>query len=160
MTPEARALLDWYDANARDLPWRAPPGAPPMDPYRVWLSEIMLQQTVVATVKPYFERFTTLWPDVEALAAAPRDVAEAVSQANSAKEHVPPSDESFGLRLVNTYLIAGHPEDADDALERLPAPTIDGDARRLLSARVALARGDLDRAEREIAELLRAYAAA
>ena len=37
MTPEARALLDWYDANARDLPWRAPPGAPPMDPYRVWL---------------------------------------------------------------------------------------------------------------------------
>lgn len=73
MTPEARALLDWYDANARDLPWRAPPGAPPMDPYRVWLSEIMLQQTVVATVKPYFERFTTLWPDVEALAAAPRE---------------------------------------------------------------------------------------
>ncbi|MEM7269543.1 MAG: A/G-specific adenine glycosylase [Pseudomonadota bacterium] len=69
----AKELLDWYDAHARALPWRAPPGTPPMDPYRVWLSEIMLQQTVVATVKPYFERFTTLWPDVESLAAAPRE---------------------------------------------------------------------------------------
>lgn len=68
-----KALLDWYDDNARDLPWRAPPGAGPPDPYRVWLSEIMLQQTVVATVKPYFERFTSLWPDVAALAAAPRE---------------------------------------------------------------------------------------
>lgn len=65
-------LLRWYDANARILPWRAPPGAPRMDPYRVWLSEIMLQQTVVATVKPYFERFTSLWPDVSSLAQAPR----------------------------------------------------------------------------------------
>ncbi|MGB0505649.1 MAG: A/G-specific adenine glycosylase [Pikeienuella sp.] len=66
-------LLRWYDLNARDLPWRAPPGTPPMDPYKVWLSEIMLQQTVVATVKPYFERFTTLWPTVDTLAAAPRE---------------------------------------------------------------------------------------
>ena len=73
MKSETSALLDWYDANARDLPWRSPPGAPRMDPYRVWLSEIMLQQTVVATVKPYFERFTTLWPTVEALARAPRE---------------------------------------------------------------------------------------
>ena len=63
-------LLKWYDANARTLPWRAPPGRPPTDPYRVWLSEIMLQQTTVATVKPYFEAFTTRWPTVEALAAA------------------------------------------------------------------------------------------
>lgn len=66
-------LLAWYDANARALPWRSPPGGPRPDPYRVWLSEIMLQQTVAATVKPYFERFTTLWPDVRALAAAPRE---------------------------------------------------------------------------------------
>lgn len=73
MTGLAARLLDWYDANARALPWRAPPGAPRTDPYRVWLSEIMLQQTVVATVKPYFERFTTRWPTVEALAAAPRE---------------------------------------------------------------------------------------
>ncbi|MFN3259853.1 MAG: A/G-specific adenine glycosylase [Pikeienuella sp.] len=70
---EAGRLLAWYDANARVLPWRAPPGAPPPDPYRVWLSEIMLQQTVAATVKPYFRRFTELWPDVRALAAAARE---------------------------------------------------------------------------------------
>ncbi|MFN4112917.1 MAG: A/G-specific adenine glycosylase [Sphingomonadaceae bacterium] len=64
-------LLGWYDRHARDLPWRAAPGAPPPDPYRVWLSEVMLQQTTVAAVKPYFERFTSRWPTVEALAAAP-----------------------------------------------------------------------------------------
>lgn len=69
-TEPARLLLGWYDRAARVLPWRSPPGAPPPDPYRVWLSEIMLQQTTVAAVKPYFERFTTRWPDVAALAAA------------------------------------------------------------------------------------------
>lgn len=63
-------LLDWYDRHARVLPWRTPPGQGPADPYRVWLSEIMLQQTTVAAVKAYFERFTTLWPTVAALAAA------------------------------------------------------------------------------------------
>ena len=64
-------LLRWYDANARVLPWRQPPGSvPPADPYRVWLSEIMLQQTTVAAVIPYFERFTARWPTVAALAAA------------------------------------------------------------------------------------------
>ncbi|QZD89999.1 A/G-specific adenine glycosylase [Qipengyuania aurantiaca] len=66
-------LLDWYDAHARDLPWRARPGEPLPDPYRVWLSEVMLQQTTVAAVKPYFEAFTTRWPTVEALAAAPEE---------------------------------------------------------------------------------------
>jgi A/G-specific adenine glycosylase len=63
-------LLAWYDANARTLPWRAPPGAPPPDPYRVWLSEIMLQQTTVATVRPRFDVFISRWPSVVALAAA------------------------------------------------------------------------------------------
>jgi len=71
------ALLDWYDRNARALPWRNPPGAPlPEDaawPYRVWLSEVMLQQTTVAAVKPYFEAFTRRWPTVDDLAAAPED---------------------------------------------------------------------------------------
>jgi A/G-specific adenine glycosylase len=76
--PFANDLLAWYDEAARVLPWRAPPnskrtGEARADPYRVWLSEIMLQQTVVATVKPYFARFTELWPSVEALAAAPRE---------------------------------------------------------------------------------------
>ncbi|MBB3953289.1 A/G-specific adenine glycosylase [Novosphingobium sediminicola] len=69
----APALLGWYDAHARALPWRAPPGANRADPYRVWLSEVMLQQTTVAAVIPYFERFTTRWTDVAALAAAPEE---------------------------------------------------------------------------------------
>lgn len=62
-------LLRWYDANARVLPWRAPPGSPAPDPYRVWLSEVMLQQTQVASVIPYFEKFTARWPDFTSLAA-------------------------------------------------------------------------------------------
>ena len=69
--PDAGALLAWYDAHARDLPWRVRKGR--ADPYRVWLSEIMLQQTTVAAVKPYYEKFLALWPDVAALAAAPVD---------------------------------------------------------------------------------------
>ena len=66
----ADLLLAWYDANARVLPWRAPPGTPPPDPYGVWLSEVMLQQTQVAAVIPYFEKFTKRWPDFMSLAAA------------------------------------------------------------------------------------------
>jgi len=74
---DAAAVLAWYDRHARDLPWRVGPadrgrGARP-DPYAVWLSEIMLQQTTVATVRSYFARFLALWPTVEALAAAPLD---------------------------------------------------------------------------------------
>ena len=66
----AHDLLAWYDRCARALPWRSPPGTPAPDPYRVWLSEVMLQQTTVAAVRPYFDRFTARWPTVEALAAA------------------------------------------------------------------------------------------
>ncbi len=65
-------LLDWYGQHARLLPWRSRPGEMP-DPYRVWLSEIMLQQTTVQAVKAYFLKFVTAWPTVEALAAAPLD---------------------------------------------------------------------------------------
>jgi A/G-specific adenine glycosylase len=63
------ALMRWYAVDKRRLPWRAEAGEA-ADPYRVWLSEIMLQQTTVAAVKPYFENFTRTWPTVEALAAA------------------------------------------------------------------------------------------
>lgn len=70
----AADLLAWYDAHGRDLPWRVRPEAAARgeraDPYRVWLSEVMLQQTTVAAVKAYYARFTTLWPDVASLAAA------------------------------------------------------------------------------------------
>ena len=63
------ALTAWYAVDKRVLPWRYTDGAAP-DPYRVWLSEIMLQQTTVAAVKPYFAAFTARWPGVAALAAA------------------------------------------------------------------------------------------
>src|SRR4051795_7826005 len=65
-------LLDWYDRHRRRLPWR-PPAGERADPYRVWLSEIMLQQTGVKTVGPYFEKFLTRWPDVAALGRASLD---------------------------------------------------------------------------------------
>jgi A/G-specific adenine glycosylase len=65
-------LLAWYDRHRRRLPWRALPGETP-DPYAVWLSEIMLQQTTVQAVKPYFETFLRRWPRVTDLAAAPQE---------------------------------------------------------------------------------------
>ncbi|MCB1463831.1 MAG: A/G-specific adenine glycosylase [Nitratireductor sp.] len=75
--PDAAALLDWYDRHARVLPWRIAPkqsrsGKRP-DPYHVWLSEVMLQQTQVATVRDYFHAFVTRWPNVRDLALAPEE---------------------------------------------------------------------------------------
>lgn len=76
-SPQAARLLAWYDRHHRDLPWRV---SPPMrargvsaDPYHVWLSEVMLQQTTVTAVKPYFAKFLRLWPTVRDLAAAPSE---------------------------------------------------------------------------------------
>ena len=66
----AERLIQHYVDNFRRLPWRSAPGSPPPDPYAVWLSEVMLQQTTVATVTPRFERFLARWPTVEALASA------------------------------------------------------------------------------------------
>ena len=71
-TPDPAELLRWYDRHRRSMPWRARPGETP-DPYRVWLSEIMLQQTTVAAVIPYYQRFLARFPDVHALAAAESD---------------------------------------------------------------------------------------
>ena len=68
----ATRLLAWYDRHRRTMPWRAPAGER-TEPYRVWLSEIMLQQTTVVTVHDYFHRFVKRWPTVGALAAAPLD---------------------------------------------------------------------------------------
>jgi A/G-specific adenine glycosylase len=67
-----KTLLTWYDKNKRILPWRAASGQP-SNPYHVWLSEIMLQQTTVAAVIPYFNKFIELWPTVEHLANAPQE---------------------------------------------------------------------------------------
>ena len=66
------ALLAWYDVHRRELPWRSKPGERP-DPYRVWLSEIMLQQTTVAAVGAYYRAFLARWPDVTRLASASQD---------------------------------------------------------------------------------------
>ena len=68
----ADRLLAWYDQNCRVLPWRAVPGET-SDPYRVWLSEVMLQQTTVAAVRPYYQKFVQAWPTVVDLASAPDD---------------------------------------------------------------------------------------
>src|SRR5215204_1261601 len=68
LPPLRRRLLAWFDRHARDLPWRRT-----RDPYRVWVSEIMLQQTQVATVIPYFERFMARFPNARALADASGD---------------------------------------------------------------------------------------
>ncbi|MDG1168393.1 MAG: A/G-specific adenine glycosylase [Sulfitobacter sp.] len=69
-----QVLLEWYDQHARQMPWRVGPAARRSglcpDPYRVWMSEIMLQQTTVATVRDYFQRFVARWPTVADLAAA------------------------------------------------------------------------------------------
>lgn len=79
MSPEQirQSLLSWYDAHARDLPWRTGPatgrGGARSDPYRVWLSEVMLQQTTVPHAAPYFLKFTARWPTVSDLAAAADD---------------------------------------------------------------------------------------
>jgi A/G-specific adenine glycosylase len=67
---QQQIVLSWYDQHRRWLPWRARPGEG-SDPYRVWLSEIMLQQTTVKTVTPYYARFLSRWPNLAALAAAP-----------------------------------------------------------------------------------------
>ncbi|WP_375458822.1 A/G-specific adenine glycosylase [uncultured Enterovirga sp.] len=69
---KAEDLLRWYDRHRRDLPWRAKLGEA-ADPYRVWLSEIMLQQTTIAAVRPYFARFLEVFPTITALAAAPSE---------------------------------------------------------------------------------------
>jgi A/G-specific adenine glycosylase len=68
--PHSATLLAWYDCHRRKLPWRVAPGEA-ADPYRVWLSEIMLQQTTVKAVAPYFAKFLARWHDVRKLAAAP-----------------------------------------------------------------------------------------
>ncbi|MEM1395850.1 MAG: A/G-specific adenine glycosylase [Pseudomonadota bacterium] len=73
----AKAVLTWYDKNARELPWRVGPldraAGVKIDPYRVWLSEIMLQQTTVATVRPRFDEFLSKWPTVTDLANTPQE---------------------------------------------------------------------------------------
>ena len=67
----SKCSLSWYDKNARVMPWRLPPNSKQEpNPYFIWLSEIMLQQTTVATVSYYFSKFTTKWPNITELSNA------------------------------------------------------------------------------------------
>ncbi|MBZ6075976.1 A/G-specific adenine glycosylase [Microvirga puerhi] len=154
LTPASRAtkpdpadLLTWYDRHRRDLPWRAKPGEP-VDPYRVWLSEIMLQQTTVAAVQPFYRRFLERFPTVSALAEAP---VEAVMQAwaglgyySRARNlhacakaivekhggHFPATEaELLTLKGIGAYTAAAVAAIAFDQ----PAAAVDGNVERVLS---------------------------
>ena len=145
-------LLVWYDRHRRRLPWRAMPGER-ADPYRVWLSEIMLQQTTVQAVKPYFERFLTRFPDVESLADAPQDAVMQVwaglgyySRARNlhacaqvvARDHGGcfPADETAlrALPGIGAYTAAAIAAIAFD----IPAAAVDGNVERVVSRLIAL----------------------
>jgi A/G-specific adenine glycosylase len=163
----ATRLLAWYDAHHRDLPWRTAPvelarGVRPQ-PYHVWLSEIMLQQTTVEAVKPYFSGFLAKWPDVQSLAAAPvEDIMRAwaglgyYSRARNLKACAnlvatlpggfPDTEE--GLRAlpgIGTYTAAAI---AAIAFDR-PAAVVDGNVERV-TARLFDIRTPLPDAKREI----------
>ena len=162
------ALLNWYDAHRRDLPWRAPPGER-ADPYAVWLSEIMLQQTTVATVKPYFLDFLARWPSVEALAQASIEAVLAqwaglgyYARARNlhrcagivTQEHRGrfPSEEAALLRLpgIGPYTAAAIAAIAFDA----PCVAVDGNVERVVSRLFAI-----DAPEREAKAIIREKAA-
>ena len=114
--PNPADLLTWYDRHRRDLPWRARPGETP-DPYRVWLSEIMLQQTTVAAVRPYFARFLERFPTVEALAAAP---AEAVMQAWAGLGYYARARNLHACAKAVAEMHEGRFPDTEAALRKLP----------------------------------------
>jgi A/G-specific adenine glycosylase len=105
-------LLIWYDANKRDLPWRRD-----TDPYRVWLSEVMLQQTTVPTVLGYFERFLDRWPSVAALAQAPLD--DVLAQWAGLGYYARARKLHECARVV-THELGGRFPDSIDALQHLP----------------------------------------
>jgi len=161
--PQPTALLAWYDRHRRRLPWRASPGERG-DPYRVWLSEIMLQQTTVKAVAPYYARFLARWSDVQALAAAPLDdvlkswaglgyyararnlhaCARAVVASHGATF---PADEAALRKLpgIGQYTAAAIAAIAFD----LPASPVDGNIERVVARLFAIA-APLPRAKPEI----------
>ena len=171
---DAGAVLAWYDAHARSLPWRVSPadraiGLRP-DPYRVWLSEIMLQQTTVAAVGRYYARFLSLWPTVVDLAAAPLEAvlvewaglgyyararnlhacARAVVDrfAGRFPENL---DDLLTLPGIGPYTAAAIAAIAFDA----PVPVIDGNVERVMARYLALPVAPRD-AKPEIAAALSA----
>lgn len=166
--PDSADLLRWYDRHRRDLPWRAKAGERP-DPYRVWLSEIMLQQTTVAAVKPFFARFLDRFPTVETLAAA---APEAVMTTWAGLGYY---SRARNLHACAQAVVADHggrfPE-AEAALRKLPglgaytaaavaaiafdqpAAAVDGNVERVI-ARVFFVEEALPKARAAITELTR-----
>jgi A/G-specific adenine glycosylase len=170
-SPQPTALLAWYDRHRRVLPWRAPPGRR-ADPYHVWLSEIMLQQTTVKTVAPYYAKFLALWPDLGALAAAPLDdvlkawaglgyyararnlhaCARAVAENHDGK--IPASESELRqLPGIGVYTAAAIAAIAYD----VAAMPVDGNVERVV-ARLYAVTTPLPAAKPEIAKLARALA--
>ena len=111
-----RVLLGWYDRHRRRLPWRAESGVRP-DPYHVWLSEIMLQQTTVATVGPYFRDFLARWPTVDVLAAAGLD--EVLHAWQGLGYYARARNLHRAARLVSETLVGRFPDD-EAGLRALP----------------------------------------
>ena len=161
--PQPTALLSWYDRHRRVLPWRAVPPER-ADPYRVWLSEIMLQQTTVKTVDPYYRRFLARWGDVAALAAAPLDevlrtwaglgyyararnlhaCARAVVERHGGK--FPPDEGALrALPGIGDYTAAAIAAIAFDA----PATPLDGNVERVIARLFAVAE-PLPQAKKEL----------
>jgi A/G-specific adenine glycosylase len=113
---DSHDLLAWYDRHRRDLPWRAGPGET-ADPYRVWLSEVMLQQTTVAAVKPYFARFLKRFPTLSELAAAP---AESVMQAWAGLGYYSRARNLHACAQAVAERHGGRFPDTEDGLRALP----------------------------------------
>jgi A/G-specific adenine glycosylase len=114
--PFAALVLNWYDQNRRTLPWRAPAGAA-ADPYAVWLSEIMLQQTGVVTVARYYPSFLAKWPTVEALAQAPID---ALMRAWAGLGYYQRARNLHACAQVIALQYGGQFPDTEDRLRQLP----------------------------------------
>lgn len=151
-----RDLVDWYKMNQRDLPWRAD-----QDPYKVWVSEIMLQQTRVDTVIPYFNRFLGLFPTLEALAEADEEkVLKAweglgyYSRVRNLQTAVKEVAEQYGGRVPDTpedisKLKGVGPYTAGAILSiayGVPEPAVDGNVMRVLS-RILLIEEDIGKAK-------------
>ena len=161
-----RPLLDWYEAHARVLSWRDNP-----EPYRVWISEIMLQQTRVEAVKPYFERFIQAFPGVRALAEADDDRLMKLweglgyyNRARNLKKAACVIMESYGGRMPDEYdelaALPGIGSYTAGAIASIaygkPVPAVDGNVLRVIS-RVLKSRADIGRAatKKWVEEMLR-----
>src|SRR3954471_21180672 len=168
--PDPRELLAWYDRHRRDLPWRAKPGER-ADPYRVWLSEVMLQQTTVAAVRPFYERFLKRFPTVKRLAAAP---VEEVMQAWAGLGYYSRARNLHACARAVAERHGGRFPDTEEGLRRLPgigaytvaaiaaiafnrpAAAVDGNVERVVS-RLFLVETPLPKAKpmiRDLAEAL------